>query len=156
MTAIAILSEQTASTPFSDLLFSIDHPFVLRTPADRSPEAVHQHRRLCAAWKMHVKTQKPTAAQHLLFNLLRGKPPQHGFTPITNPVKLQNGQHAFQGLRCASNNLSWSFAKAAQPFFRIDDQKVRSDVFWSGLLGSGGPKAVADFMAAAYRVEALT
>lgn len=44
------------------------------------------------AWAAAVNsTAQITATHHVLYNLLRGLPHDHGFTPITNANKLANG-----------------------------------------------------------------
>ena len=47
-----------------------------------------------------------TGAHVMLYNILRGKAHDVGFTPITNTNKLQNGSHINEGLYQARNMLS--------------------------------------------------
>ena len=58
------------------------------------------------AWKLN---KTPTAAELLTYNLLRGFPLERGFTPVTKPIKLANGQSKWGGynmaLYYASRNL---------------------------------------------------
>jgi len=55
-----------------------------------------------AAWAAAVnnkdKTQRPRAEHFVLYNILRGKSYDRGFTPTTNTKKLQNGAVINQGL----------------------------------------------------------
>lgn len=58
------------------------------------------------SWAL-IKT--PTAAQHLMYNILRGKFPKRGFTPATNKIKLANGhapEYAFTTNRGAVKNMA--------------------------------------------------
>lgn len=47
--------------------------------------------------KAHNKTL--TAEDILLYNIIRGKDIDRGFTPVTNPTKLANGEGAYKGQR---------------------------------------------------------
>lgn len=69
--------------------------------ANLTPAEV-QARTSVKAWRRNLAEGfKPTAADHLIYNLLRQKPAGNGFTPITNKVKLANGQTPNQALALA-------------------------------------------------------
>ncbi len=46
-----------------------------------------------------------TATHYILLNILRGKPPKHGFTPITNSRKLKGVPDKWNGFNCGYNTL---------------------------------------------------
>ncbi|KVP96941.1 hypothetical protein WJ97_14060 [Burkholderia ubonensis] len=58
-----------------------------------------------AAWRAYVATGKADAAAFILQAILRGRNPKLGFTPVTNAVKLANGQFAWQGYSAALSQL---------------------------------------------------
>jgi hypothetical protein len=68
-----------------------------------------EYQKYDAKWK-ELTTGKTLhdSIYYLLNNLLRGYAEDRGFTPITNPTKLLNGQTADQGLRMAKESLRWS------------------------------------------------
>ena len=52
--------------------------------------------------KATFKAQKPhSAAEHMIYNILRSYPADRGFTPITNKNKLNNGQRPNQAFESA-------------------------------------------------------
>ena len=60
------------------------------------------------AWKDYVNAGgTQTSQQLLIYSLLREKPENHSFTPITNPNKLRNGASALGALTFTKNNLAW-------------------------------------------------
>ena len=44
------------------------------------------------AFRTLARNKSVTSADMLLYNIVRGKPADYGFTPITNKIKLSNGQ----------------------------------------------------------------
>lgn len=62
-------------------------------------------RSFAAAWRAQAQLRKHTAGDHLLHALLLGKDPMRAFTPVTNAVKLNNGQAPFGGLQLALNTI---------------------------------------------------
>ena len=48
-----------------------------------------------------------SAAEHVIYNILRGYPANRGFTPITNKNKLNNGQLADQGFDAAKQDIEF-------------------------------------------------
>lgn len=79
------------------------------SPSDSSvtlTPAEAQARTSVKAWRRHLaEGLKPTATDHLIYNLLRQKPAENGFTPITNKVKLANGQTSNQALTQAQGRM---------------------------------------------------
>lgn len=57
------------------------------------------------AWRAYVATCKADAPAFILQAILRGRDPKRGFTPVTNAVKLANGQFAWQGYTAALSQL---------------------------------------------------
>lgn len=62
-----------------------------------------------AAWAKAVndKNVEVTGAHHMLYNILRGRAFDKGFTPITRTTKLQNGYRINHGLYIAANELRY-------------------------------------------------
>lgn len=58
-----------------------------------------------AAWRGYVAAGKADAPAFILQAILRGRDPKRGFTPVTNAVKLANGQSAWQGYTAALSQL---------------------------------------------------
>jgi len=48
-----------------------------------------------AKFKEQANAKSLSASDMILYNLIRGKDPKSGFTPITNPNKLSNGAIAW-------------------------------------------------------------
>lgn len=46
-----------------------------------------------------------TAADHVIYNILRSYPPKRGFNPITKPVKLENGQRPYRSFEEAVSSI---------------------------------------------------
>lgn len=63
------------------------------------------------AWRSHLVTCKPDASAFILQALLRGANPRAGFAPISNAVKLANGQRAWQGYHAALSKLQRRLAE---------------------------------------------
>ena len=61
-------------------------------------ETKEQYLAFRAAWATAAQSKELTAEHHILFNILCGRPIDHGFTPITKPSKLQNGFRINHGL----------------------------------------------------------
>jgi len=62
-----------------------------------------------AAWAKSVndKDVKITAAHHMVYNILRGKDFDTGFSPVIRTTKLQNGFYINQGVYQASREVNW-------------------------------------------------
>jgi hypothetical protein len=45
-----------------------------------------------AAFQQRIHNKTASASDMIMYNIIRGKSPSHGFTPITRPIKIQNGQ----------------------------------------------------------------
>ena len=60
-----------------------------------------------AAWAESINSKEfeITGAYHMLYNILRGKAFDHGFTPITRTTKLQNGAYINLGAYNAARDL---------------------------------------------------
>jgi len=58
---------------------------------------------ICTAWKKFVNEGGTVNGSHmLLYNILRSRPYDKGFTPITKPIKLQNGMNPWTGFKEAA------------------------------------------------------
>lgn len=57
------------------------------------------------AFKRLAQAKEITAEDMVLYNILRNKPIDHGFTPITNKTKLFNGMQPRLGFTQAKNEL---------------------------------------------------
>lgn len=65
------------------------------------------------AFKEKARTKQITSTDILLYNIIRGKNVDRGFTPITNPKKLEGGEKAYNGMRKlfeCKQNLRWTIA----------------------------------------------
>ena len=89
-----------------------------------NPQAVRTAdtvRSIRAAWRALAATGAASAADHLLFTLLRGKDPLRAFAPTTNAAKLANGHAPRAGLLLASNAILRQSSSELQaqltPFF---------------------------------------
>ena len=51
-------------------------------------------------------------AEHVIYNILRSYPANRGFTPITNPIKLNNGQTANQAFNAAKLEIEYQIRGA--------------------------------------------
>ena len=73
------------------------------------------------AFKEKARIKNITAVDILLYNVIRGKDLERGFTPITNPTKLSGGEDAYGGKRKfieSKRSLRWileSFVRGAAP-----------------------------------------
>jgi len=63
-----------------------------------------------AAWAKASQQGRLFASHHLMYNLIRGKNPERGFTPITKFTKLTNG-HTVNG---ALVDAAWSLRMSIQ------------------------------------------
>lgn len=61
------------------------------------------------AWSDAVNSDDTdvTAAHFILYNILRGRSYDKGFTPVTRPTKLRNGFYINHGLYHAFQELKW-------------------------------------------------
>lgn len=60
-------------------------------------------RSFAAAWRAQAQLREQTSGDHLLHALLLGKDPLSAFSPVTNAIKLSNGQAPQAGLQQALN-----------------------------------------------------
>ena len=73
-------------------------------------ETKEQYLAICIAWKKFVNEGGTVNGSHmLLYNILRSRPYDKGFTPITKPIKLQNGMNPWTGFKDAA----WRIRAAA-------------------------------------------
>jgi hypothetical protein len=56
-----------------------------------------------------------SAAEHVLYNIVRGHPINRGFTPVSNQVKLSNGMHPELGLIEARASLKYKLKFSSLP-----------------------------------------
>lgn len=90
-------------------------------------------------WKEYVSTHQPTSSQMFVRNLLLGRDPKKGFTPITNDLRLRSGHHPYLGWHQAKTNAifskqSWEWCSSAptlKEVFVTDENHKR----WTTLLG---------------------
>lgn len=54
-----------------------------------------------SAFKARAKTGSNSSADMVLYNIVRGKSAKHGFTPITNQIKINNGASEWSGFNQA-------------------------------------------------------
>ena len=69
---------------------------------------------LAASWSTFHSTKKASAADMMLYALLRGKPAKTGFTPITSQAKLDNGHQAWRSYSDTINRLYSSLTGAGK------------------------------------------
>lgn len=66
-------------------------------------ETEHQYLAIRSCWINYLLSGgKPTASHMMLYNILRSKSWDRGFSPTTKKIKLDNGHCAWQGLRLAA------------------------------------------------------
>lgn len=78
-------------------------------------ETKEQYLAFRAAWRAAVNHERAKAnhdswihaTHHILLNIVRGKEPNYGFTPITNQVKLDNGSYPWVAYNQALQSLKW-------------------------------------------------
>jgi hypothetical protein len=67
-----------------------------------------------AAWRAYVAAGTANAPAYLLQAIIRGRDPKRGFTPVSNQLKLANGQWAWQGYEGALFSLRYNPAHHLQ------------------------------------------
>lgn len=73
---------------------------------------------LRANWRALLSTDRTQPAEaYLCLALLLGRDPKKAFSPITNPVKLANGQTPWQGLALARTYGLWYCRHQLQALF---------------------------------------
>ena len=60
-----------------------------------------------------------TAADHIIYNVLRGHDPKRGFVEIKNTGKISSGARPWQGFEAARFNVLWKFRENSPT--RFDD-----------------------------------
>lgn len=61
---------------------------------------------ICADWKKFVNDRGTVNSTHMmLYNIIRSIPFDHGFTPITKQIKIDNGSHKWECIREAAGRL---------------------------------------------------
>lgn len=80
--------------------------------ADQSPFIASKEEFLFIqkAFKEKAHAKQITAEDIILYNIIRGKTVDRGFTPITNAKKLEGGEQAYHGMRKlfeSKNTLRW-------------------------------------------------
>jgi hypothetical protein len=59
--------------------------------------------KIIESWKNYLKNGgKPTSSHMMLYNILRSKPFDRGFSPVTKQIKIDNGANPWQCLKDAS------------------------------------------------------
>lgn len=72
-------------------------------------------------FKARAHAKQIAATDILLYNIVRGKKMDRGFTPVTNPNKLAGGENAYKGMRRlfeSKNGLHWAldgFSRGKSP-----------------------------------------
>jgi len=70
-------------------------------------ESKEHHLSICASWKKFVNEGGVVNSSHMmLYNILRSRSFDRGFTPITKAIKLQNGMNEWTGLREAAGRIN--------------------------------------------------
>ena len=67
-----------------------------------------EFQKLQAAFKNKAHEKAVSASDMILYNIIRGKDPICGFTPITHAGKLAGGMSAWQAYHTAKTDLKWS------------------------------------------------
>lgn len=60
-----------------------------------------------AVFQQCARQKKTTSAEHIFYNIIRGKPLTHGFTCVTNANKLKHGMKPYHGYDAAKSMLRW-------------------------------------------------
>lgn len=104
-------------------------------------ETKEQYIAICTAWKKFVNDSITVDSAHMmLYNILRSKPFDHGFTPITRQIKLDNGCHKWECIREAAGRLKRAsiyrsgLAELLKPFGEIINKEV-IDRAWAAIKG---------------------
>lgn len=91
--------------------------------ADQSPFITSKEEFLFIqkAFKEKARSKQITADDIVLYNIIRGKNIDRGFTPITNTTKLEGGEKAYHGMRKlfeSKQNIRWAidgFSRGTTP-----------------------------------------
>ena len=68
-----------------------------------------EFQKLQAAFKEKAHNKDVSASAMVLYNIVRGKDPRSGFTPITHTGKLAGGMREWGAYSDAKYGLKWSF-----------------------------------------------
>lgn len=87
-----------------------------------------------AAWKKAAQEKRLNSASLAAWALIRGVDPKKGFTPITNPSKLANGQSEWEAYETAMHSCSRLSRHALSPWEDMLTQQgaVLKGYQWSG------------------------
>lgn len=97
---------------------------IAETPSVESPPFIgskQEFQFFQQAFKEKARNKQTTADDILLYNIVRGKNVDRGFTPVTNTKKLAGGEDAYKGMRRlteSKRHLRWVlevFIKGAAP-----------------------------------------
>jgi hypothetical protein len=70
-------------------------------------ETKEQYLAILSCWRNFLLSGgKPNASHMMLYNILRSKPWDRGFSPTTKKIKLANGHYEWFGLKLASLKIS--------------------------------------------------
>ena len=79
------------------------------------------------AWSQSAQELALNASHHMLYNIIRGKDPQYGFTPFQRPSKFYGQGTINLGAYLAYQDLKWHASNAAIAIKRIDQGKDPSE-----------------------------
>lgn len=65
-----------------------------------------QYQQFAAGFTARARTKNISSGDMLLYNIIRNKDVHRGFTPITNPSKINHGMNAWQGFVDARQTLN--------------------------------------------------
>ena len=154
---VAALAEPVIQrdTIFSDLSF-LD----LTDPHERGAH----NKAIKDLWRVYVKTNQPSSAQMALRNILLGRDIDRGFSPVTNDLKIKNGQAPYGSL----SRTLWEIEATTHPWLPFESLWVSpssepshrarlAKVFGSDEAGTARIKRLGQvFVAARERITALT
>ena len=83
-----------------------------------------------AAFRAKAKTTGLSAVEHILYNMVRNLPLNRGFTPITNQVKLANGQYPEQRFDIAKASLKYVLNKNFAAYVKTFSLPVETHDYW--------------------------
>lgn len=74
-------------------------------------EMKEQYLEILSCWRNYLLSGgKPTASHMMLYNILRSKSWDRGFSPTTKKIKLDNGHYAWSGLKNAAYGIMMAAA----------------------------------------------
>lgn len=87
-----------------------------------------------SAWKKSAQEKRLNSASLAAWALIRGVDPKKGFTPISNPSKLANGQREWDAYETAMHSCSRLACHALSPWEEMLTQQgaILKGYQWSG------------------------